>query len=66
MPWALSGALDMKALERLRAAWVAARDLFSVERQMSDEARAGWESWLEETDPVKEGFAQDVRGQSDR
>lgn len=66
MPWALQGALNVKALERFRAALAAVRDLFSVERQMSDEARAGWESWLEETDPVKEGFAQDVRGQSDR
>jgi hypothetical protein len=56
----------VKALERFRAALVAVRDLFSVERQMSDEARTGWESWLEETDPVKEGFVQDVRGQSDR
>lgn len=56
----------MKALERFRAALAAVRDLFSVERQMSDEARAGWESWLEETDPVKEGFAQDIRGLGDR
>lgn len=53
-------------LGHLRRSAKAVRDLFSVERQMSDEARAGWEDWLIETDPVREGFVDDIRGRDDR
>lgn len=54
------------ALEHLRRTAKAVRDLFSIERQMSDEARAGWEDWLEETDPQPEGYYIDARGLGER
>jgi hypothetical protein len=53
-------------IERARAIWGKLRDAFSVERQMTDEARAGWEEWLAETDPQRDGFYDDVRGRGER
>jgi hypothetical protein len=40
--------------------------MFSVERQMSLEAQAGHQEWLAETEPVREGFMDDIRGRDDR
>lgn len=51
---------------KLHAIWGKLRDLFSIERQMTDEARAGLEEWLWETEPVKEGFIDDQRGLGNR
>ncbi len=53
-------------IERLRTAWHKLRDAFSIERQLTDEARQGHEDWLAETDPVRPGFLDDTRGLSDR
>lgn len=46
--------------------WAGVRDLFSIERQMTLEAQAGWDEWLAETEPQREGFVDDVRGRHDR
>lgn len=53
-------------IEKVRAVFGMLRDAFSVERQMTDEARAGWQEWLVETDPRREGFYDDVRGRGER
>jgi hypothetical protein len=56
------GDLKRRALQ----VWAGLRDIFSIERQMTLEARAGLDDWLAETQPHKEGFVDDVRGLDDR
>lgn len=53
-------------IERIRTAWAKLRDAFSIERQLTEEARAGHLEWLEENKPHKEGFLVDTRGIGDR
>lgn len=53
-------------LGHLKRSAEAVRDMFSVERQMSLEAQAGHQEWLAETEPVREGFMDDIRGRDDR
>lgn len=61
-----SGARDLDMRRKLHAIWGKLRDLFSIERQMTDEARAGHAEWLKETEPMQEGFINDQRGLGNR